>query len=691
MRRTIFTLFAFWMTSFALFAAESNFKALLVSIEKYDIAPLDFATNDIEKFQVILAARYDCVPQVCVDTEAGINDTGEDAAKESVMRKIENWCKGLTADDTAILYLSGHGVKDDSGNFYLAMINFDRKNFETAAIPLKWIRDQFGQCKGKSKMLFIDTCFAGTAKNFDFEQINSGDMSGTFAGLKDIVTIASCRSDEKSWLWSDAKHSLFTYWLIEAFKGHADLDGDRTLTCEEIVQYLQNNVPLVAKIALDQNQHPVVHNESAGAGFRLPLHAVTLARLIDDIADQIDLWVRLEKVSQIGVPVFTSGSNKTFDPQYGTLPSWASAQLRDALAKKSRANNSGYKVISENALRELLASKSITSEDLGTEKTKNINVGGSEIPLLVDGQMTLVGKTGVSLYTKLLDTQDKSDMAQTGGVAVLSVTEIGMTDTSGKFAISSNTNTLPQRHAYVPEEGIGLTNAPQIQNLNQFHNEQNKPHPMADTSLPFKVWFEVRPINSNRPNAPYKERKVQIEGNHCYLPLEKGEEYIIKIENKTNDLIFSRILVDGLNTLSQKETLQTRGAYIVEANSESEVIAPRASLSDAKAWVLNQRGPFGIAGFYNAKEQTVGRFQIVDADQSVAVHRNYTEQLGIITIGFFRGEPVTSTRGATGTGMGDAEQVNLKYYEGDKVPGEMMAVYNIRYMTQKALSETLKK
>ncbi|MDR1268406.1 MAG: hypothetical protein LBK82_02665 [Planctomycetaceae bacterium] len=74
-----------------------------------------------------------------------------------------------------------------------------------------------------SPPLFV--CFAGESKSVDFKQANSGDMSGSFAELKNVVTIASCRENEKSWLWGDAKHSLFTYWLIEAFKGLQTVTG----------------------------------------------------------------------------------------------------------------------------------------------------------------------------------------------------------------------------------------------------------------------------------------------------------------------------------------------------------------------------------------------------------------------------------------------------------------------------------
>ncbi|MCL2120565.1 MAG: hypothetical protein FWH27_19300 [Planctomycetaceae bacterium] len=485
------------------------------------------------------------------------------------------------------------------------------------------------------------------------------------------------------------KHSLFTYWVIEAFKGHADLDGDRVLTFNELEQYLKTNVPWAAQIAVERPQNPAILNAAAGKDFKLPLRAIVLADLIDDIAEQIDLQMRMENFKQIGVSDFTSGTNKMFDPSYGTLSNWVSNRLREVLTKKARANRSGYKVISENALREILMSKGITPEDLGTEKTKSIKIGGAEIPLLVDGQMTLFGNAGISLRTNLLDTQGKSDVGQAGGVAMLSVTEIGMTNVSGKFAISSSPQT---QRPPVTEPGIGLVSAQRVNDAIQLRREQEKPHPITDASLPFKVWFEVRPLNST--NVEYKKRDIEIVGNNCYLPLSMGEEYRIMVQNNSRNEIFARILVDGLNTLSQKEMTEAKGAYIEATHPESEgdyVVAPRASLSDARAWVMKSGITSAIEGFYDAnfKNDKLHRFRIVDADQSAASRRNYTEQLGIITIGLFRAES-KNTR-STATGMGPDERTRLKEYTGNNAPGGMMVVYNIRYMTPEMLREVTAK
>ena len=692
MKRTFLTLFFLLITPIAF--ADTTLQSLLVSIEKYEIAPLDYAENDIKQFAYLLTTRYNGSAQACVDTPN--NERGGDAPMKAVMEKIKKWCESLKNDDTAVLYLAGHGVKDADGRLYLAMINFDRKNFKTAAIPLEWIRDQFGKAKGKHKLLLLDTCFAGTAKSVDFEQAGSAESAAAFAKLKNVVVIASSREDEKSWLWDDVKHSLFTYWFIEAFKGHADSDNDQILTCDEIVQYLQKNVSATAKNALNRQQHPVVFNAEAGKGFRLPLRALSPEGLIADMASQIDLLMRLEWKRtggrpRIAIPEFTSDEyGTTFDPKYGSLPRWASGELRNAVVLAAQKNQNNYSVLSEKATRQLMQSRGLTPGDLGTEKMNDVQIDGKEVLLHIDGRLTLAENGCVALRAVL--SNGEAQVGEVGGVAMLSAAKLGMTETS---VVLTGTSPRPEARL-ISEPGVGLVDPEQKFHVAEILAAGNTLPPIVDRKSPFKVRFQVRPINT--PNAAYKERKIVVEGNRCFLTLAKGEEYRIMVECETEHEVFVRVLVDGLNTLSQPEKIITRGAIVEAAGPADEgeyVVMPRVSLDDARAWAMQPKQEYKIEGFYDAKKtkSTLQRFQVVDADDSAAARKNYTDQLGLITIGFFKPAPKPNViRGdgdpeGLGTAGGSVEDANIKMYSGTNVPGAMMAVYNIRYLTQKALDK----
>jgi len=686
------------LSSASLFAAEPKIKTLLVSIEKYEIAPLDYAENDIGKLAEILMSRYDCQAYACIDSAAAMGEIGADVPMKSIMKKIAYWCHSLRDDDTGILYLAGHGVKDKAGNLYLAMTNFDRKNFEVAAIPFAWIRDTFGNSKAANKLLLLDACFAGTGRNIDFESANNGEIADSLAQQQNVTTIASSRGDQQSWLWGEAKHSLFTYWLIEAFKGHADLDGDCIVTCKELVEYLQHNVTWVAATVLEKKQEPVVLNAEATAHLELPLRAIALSRLIDDIAEQIDLQIRIKKYSCIGVPEFTTGLDNTIQPHYGTLPRWISELLRSKLTQKALKNRSGYEVLNDNALRETFQAKGITPDDLGTNKTVNLKVGGKDLPLLVMGKLNRYGDAGITVRTSLLDTAGKREAGYVGGTAALNKSDLAMAGISAKFTIAdSSSQSEPNGTVYVPEPSVGLMPQTQRQEVVQMQEQASKPHPLQDKDNKFDVWVEVR----SKGSLVYKKRNFTFQDNNCYLPVSKGEEYRIRFKNQSGADVFVRLLVDGLNSLSQKIETKTKGA-IVEAIGQNEtgllVVAPRVALEDARAWFVNAGKTVAFLGFYdaNGKSDSLRRFRIVDADKSVAARKNYTEQIGLITIAFYQSLPPSRASGSddfkglaeVATGEGQSEEVVVKTYRGGNVPGEMLAVFNIRYMTPQTL-ETL--
>ena len=723
MKRLFCTMFLFLTVPFALFAEDSKCKALLISIEKYEIAPLDFAARDVGTLATLLMTRYDCEPKALIDF---VKSRPDEAPKGPIMQEIEAWCRSLQENDTAILYIAGHGVKDADGKIYLAMIDFDTKNFDTAAVPIHWIRECFEKAAPSKKVIFVDTCFAGTSKSIDFNRASAQETSQAFSETPNVAVVASSQSDEQSWLWGEAKHSLFTYWLIEALKGHADTDDDRTITFDELTSYLQTNVSRVAQDALGKSQRPVILNKQVGKELAFPLRAVPLSELMEDIATQVNLQMEIDSVPLIAVAEFTTGTDNSFGREYGALSKWMADSLRRSLTTKAQRR---YKVVAENATQALFRKHGLLPNDLGTEKTATLKVDGREIPFLVTGKLSFVGETGISLRVQVIDARDQTERTQIGGTARLNAKEMVMAGVSGKFAVASSnpsvatsaerqesaqptsqdsaasTTSSPQQ--YHNDPAVGLVTENENRESEQVRQERQQPHPLSDPKFAWKTFFEVRPAGSK---LPYKPGNMVFMGNDCYFTVSQEEEYRIKIQNGSNELVFARILVDGLNTLSQRMgTTQHKGAFVEAVdNPEGEYeLAPRVSLDEARSWVLLPDEPtppvYTVSGFYDANgvADSLHRFQIVDADQSEAAQKGYTDQIGLITIGLFKAKKVEKPkeleeelkRGARAIGIGSKvgpkEQAMVALYQGDLVLGEMIVAFNIRYLTPEML-QTIK-
>ena len=431
-----------------------------------------------------------------------------------------------------------------------------------------------------------------------------------------------------------------------------------------------------------------------------------LAQLIEQVAEQIDEQIRSGEFARIGIPEFTAGSGQSYDPKYGGLPRYVAESLRHALAIKAQTHRS-YTIFSEESLRGTLKSKNISPSELGTEKTKNLRnqADGNVVSLLVSGHLSFAGESGIALQVDLIDCAKSSKLEhQIGGKAILNTTELAMTGISAKFTADPPP---PGRSTiYQVEPGLGLVSEQQLTNTVRIRGAMVESHPLASpqnnnsTDGIFDVWIETRRANSRGSYAKLPAARIRSNGNDQYVGLDKGEEFQIVFEAECSEDVFVKVLVDGLNTLSQPQKVVpsgTRGAYIeaVPVNSEGEsVIAPRVSLEEARPWVVlkNTRTPSEVPGFFDVKDKsdTLRRFQVVDADDAVAAKKNYTEKICLITVAFYKGKPGTSRmRAPVGTGMGDVENVELQRYDGDMIPDndEMIAVYNIRYVTPEALRQ----
>ncbi|MCL2745265.1 MAG: hypothetical protein FWE67_15595, partial [Planctomycetaceae bacterium] len=460
--------------------------------------------------------------------------------------------------------------------------------------------------------------------------------------------------------------------------------------------------------ALKKSQRPVILNKPAGKYVNFSLRAVPLVELIEDIATQIDVQVDIGKYPLVAVSEFTTGDDNSFGREYGVLTKHIADALRRELASKKRSNKRDYDILNENMTQELFRSHNLTPSDIGTRKTANLKVDGHEIPLLITGRIRFEGETGISCRVFLHDAQKQTEERQIGGIARLNGNEIAMTGASGKFGISSSDSTTagsvpkpqPVSQPSVPapsyhrDSAVGLMSESERRESEQIVQERKQPHPLSASDFSWKTTIAVRPTGGNQP---YQPRALVFSGNDCYLPVSVNEEYQIRVSNTSKELVFARILVDGLNTLGERRKIQAKGAYVEageEISGEYE-LAPRVSLDNARPWVLEPGNLYHYSGFVKA-EAAIGPsrlFKIVDADQSEAARQGYTDQIGLITIGIFRPKKEEKTgksqsRGI-GTKLGEEKEEKVTLYDGNLVPGEMIVAFNIRYLTPEMLQKTI--
>lgn len=153
-------------------------------------------------------------------------------------------------DDTVIVFLASHGISDVAGSYYfvpqdaeMADVDSVLKGRAGAERPslIEWttLFDALRATAGY-RVLVVDTCQAKNIEGrFDANSLVKHSASSLFA------FVLASKGSEDSQEYPSGKHGLFTYALLEGFKGKADHNLDGLVSVNELFKF---TAPLVEKL-----------------------------------------------------------------------------------------------------------------------------------------------------------------------------------------------------------------------------------------------------------------------------------------------------------------------------------------------------------------------------------------------------------------------------------------------------------
>ena len=107
----------------------------------------------------------------------------------------------------------------------------------------------FKQSKAGLKVCIADACYSGSIK---FKAANKETKA--LENNSEVVIIMSSRANEMSQEQPSLGKGVFTYCLLMAFQGNADVNQDRKISLLELFNYLSQQVSQKTK----QKQHPIM-------------------------------------------------------------------------------------------------------------------------------------------------------------------------------------------------------------------------------------------------------------------------------------------------------------------------------------------------------------------------------------------------------------------------------------------------
>lgn len=222
--------------------------------------------------------------------------TNKEVTKENIQQQI-GFLKKATINDIVIIFIAGHGVRDEQLNYYFATTDMDFNKPSGKGFSEIDLDNMVDEITALKKLIFFDTCLSGEIDKDEAEQTlatttNTGDITFRKAGAglrtkatglnnasalmrelyNDITdatgsTVISSAGGAEYAMESDQwKNGLFTYCLLNGLKTmQADSNKDNTITVHELQNYVRKQVFSLSR----GKQQPSFKNENKTMDFRI--------------------------------------------------------------------------------------------------------------------------------------------------------------------------------------------------------------------------------------------------------------------------------------------------------------------------------------------------------------------------------------------------------------------------------------
>ncbi|MFH8401060.1 type VII secretion protein EccCb [Streptomyces anulatus] len=164
--------------------------------------------------------------------------------KEEVEQRIESLLSNRAPDDLVLLYLSCHGIRNDTGRLFFATVGTDLSRPHTTAVRADLIHQLLDECEARAKIVLLDCCYSGLFHRGSPMSPAPIDVKAALAGRGTFVITASTSLEyayegDQLTLDNSFPSARFTAAVNEGLRtGQADLDHDGVITPDELYTYV---------------------------------------------------------------------------------------------------------------------------------------------------------------------------------------------------------------------------------------------------------------------------------------------------------------------------------------------------------------------------------------------------------------------------------------------------------------------
>ena len=199
---------------------------LAIGVSRYrsaDIPSLRFAAKDATDLAVTLQRQRDLLYREI--NHRVLSDS--QATKAQVLSGFQWLAQSVSSDDTAILFLAGHGTNDPDGMYYFLPADSDADR--ATMISSFELQEALRMIRGRV-VLLLDTCHSGNVLG----RRSMNRLINELTSEHRIVVFAASTGDQVARESPAWKNGAFTKALVEGLRGVADYAEDNQLSVSEL-------------------------------------------------------------------------------------------------------------------------------------------------------------------------------------------------------------------------------------------------------------------------------------------------------------------------------------------------------------------------------------------------------------------------------------------------------------------------
>jgi hypothetical protein len=185
--------------------------------------------------------------------------TDEQASGARIRQELAAIAKRVRPGDLFVLYLAGHGVSDDNGEYLFLPQDLVYRNSASLAeggLGGSELRRLLAAIPSNKTVVVLDTCSSG-AFSLSGRSLGEKGAIDRLARLSGRVMLAAAGDQRMALESPDNQRGIFTGSLVRALAGAADRNGDGQVGVREAADYVEQEVQRLSRQLFGYEQTPI--------------------------------------------------------------------------------------------------------------------------------------------------------------------------------------------------------------------------------------------------------------------------------------------------------------------------------------------------------------------------------------------------------------------------------------------------